>query len=301
MRQIGTLSEESSAERFVDYLTTLGIAAQSEADDGKWLVWIRDENQIEAAREELSKFQANPGAEPYQAARQRAYEIRSEEAKKRMEATKQFHQVRDVWSAPLSKKAPIVFALIVICIALAVMGGGSVFASSFGVVDHYLRFADFRAFEATGDAFVSIKAGQIWRVFTPALLHGSLMHLAFNLYWIYLLGTQIESKIGRLKFLGLTLAGAALPNILQAFLDGPNFLGISGVVFAYFGYVMVRRNDGYLLSQFTIILILGMFLLDFISYRTGAGNTAIWCHAGGLAVGVLMGYYPDWIAASRRP
>lgn len=282
MRQIGSLSDQIAAERFVDYLTTIDVSSHCEEDGGEWLIWIKDENLVESAREELGKFLADPEARIYQQAKQQAHEIRSEVARQRIQAHKNFHHARDAWNAPLSKRAPTVFALIVTCIALAVMGGGSVFGEEFGMLDRYLMFS-----------FHGIRAGQLWRIVTPALLHGGPFHLAFNMYWVYMLGAQIEAKIGRWSFLGLTLAGAAFPNLLQAFLVGPNFLGISGVVFAYFGYIIVRLKDGYILSTLTIYIILGFFILDL----AGVGfysNVAIWAHAGGLITGVVIGYARDW-------
>ena len=107
------------------------------------------------------------------------------------------------------------------------------------------------------------------------------------------LGAQIEAKLGRWRFTSLTLAGAAIPNLLQASFVGPNFLGISGVVFAYFGYILLRRKDGYHLSTVTIVLILGLFVLDFTPFGL-IKNVAVWAHAGGLATGAFIGYLPEW-------
>ena len=57
MRQAGTLSSKQDAERFANYLLTLGITAKVEAGaDGEASVWIHDENQLDESKRELETF-----------------------------------------------------------------------------------------------------------------------------------------------------------------------------------------------------------------------------------------------------
>ena len=48
-----------------------------------------------------------------------------------------------------------------------------------------------------------ILAGQLWRLITPVLLHGSLMHIAFNMYALFILGPGLERFYGHKRFLAL--------------------------------------------------------------------------------------------------
>lgn len=297
MRQIGSLENETLAARFVDFLKTIDIPAQADADDETWLIWVRDENQIGTAREELRKFTADPDAQAYLAAGRQAEQMRAAEIKRKMEVKKNFHKVGNNWSEPLSKRAPLTMALIVLCVVAAVLGGGFN-KSKYSSIDRVLMFADPAIKQVrAGDSFFNIARGEIWRVVTPIFLHGGLLHILFNLIWIYQLGSQIESKIGTRRYILLILAAAAIPNLLQGFLVGWNFLGISGVVFALFGYMWLRQRDGYVLSQQTIMIVLAMFVLGFTPMF--GGHIAVWAHAGGLAVGAGIGYLPELLKGRR--
>lgn len=52
-----------------------------------------------------------------------------------------------------------------------------------------------------------IIAGQLWRLFTPALLHGSIMHIGFNMYALVVIGSGLERFFGHGRYLLLYLAG----------------------------------------------------------------------------------------------
>ena len=293
MRQIGSIDNGQLAERFVDYLKTKDISAQSDEEADRWIIWVRDENQLESAKSELADFQTNPEADIYQDAARRAAEIRSKEIKKRMEVKKNLHKVRGNWTGPLSKRAPVVFYLMVACVVVGVLGG-----SHTGVTwaKRLLKFTDVYDPNATS-LFYNIFRGQVWRLITPIFLHapwtgiGGILHIAFNLYWLQFMGSQIEARLGWKKFIVFVLAAAIIPNVMQAVIVGPNFVGISGVVYALFGYILIRRRDGYILSDFIIMLMLAFLVLDFTPMRFFPG-VAVWAHAGGFGVGVALGYWP---------
>lgn len=301
MRQIGSLDSESRAERLIDYLKTIEISAQSDDDNGRWLIWVKDENRLDEAREAFEEFKSDPDAQKYIDAKQKAYEIRSAEIQKRIKVKKNIREVRTGWSGPLSKRAPAVFWLMVICGAVAILGGSHV-----GVnwAKQWLKFANVYDVNFDGTAFYSIRQGQFWRLITPIFLHApwgdlfGVLHIVFNLYWMRFLGSQIETKIGSARFLVLVLATAVIPNVLQAILVHPNFVGISGVVYGLLGYVLVRRRDGYFIDQFYTMVLLVFLVLDFTPMSMFPGSVAVWCHAGGFGVGALIGYLPELVKRS---
>lgn len=291
MRQIGSFDNETHAVRFVDYLKTIGISAHSTKDESKWLIWVRDENDRTPAGEAWEQFVADPESQPYLEAGVRAERIRLKEIQEKRKSSANVEPASETWSLPSASNAPVTIALIVLCILVAALGGGF---GTYGQLDRALSFTDLLAqpgFLTTDNIFFNISRGELWRIITPILLHADLMHVGFNLYWLFFLGSQIESRIGSPKFAVLALATAAIPNLLQAMLSGPNFLGISGVVYGLLAYMWIRRGDGYLISQQTMVIVMIFFVLGF----TPQFNHAVWAHGGGLLVGGAIGYFPEFL------
>ena len=305
MRQIGTLASEVLAERFIDYLVTREISATSEEDGDCWIIWVRDENHLDIARGELQKFEADPHAEAYQV-QQQAAELRAAELKRRRAAKKNLVEMKGSWNAPITKRAPLVTAIIVACVALAVFGGGWNDNQN-TAIGRALMFADpGNPAVVGGDGLANIRAGQVWRLLTPIFLHGGLIHLIFNMFWIYHLGGQLESKLGAARFLAIVVVTGVASNLLQYSLANYNFVGISGVVFGLFGYIWMRivhdPTSGYRLSQQTIVIILIFFGIGFTGLLDiGGHGIANWAHAGGLGAGIILGLLPEWLSSKRRP
>jgi GlpG protein len=175
----------------------------------------------------------------------------------------------------------------------------------------YAEFVSYLRERATyqfysGPLFVKIGQGEVWRLFTPALLHYDFLHILFDLIWLYILGTQIESRVGWFRYSCIVLLGAALTNISQYLASGPLFLGMSGVVTTLFGFIWMRQRrapwEGYELHRvviaFIVAFIVAMLLFQIVSFgfevagRNGIGpriaNTA---HLVGLVVGALLGRF----------
>ncbi|WP_445426163.1 rhomboid family intramembrane serine protease GlpG [Alishewanella sp. HL-SH06] len=145
------------------------------------------------------------------------------------------------------------------------------------------------SFQAANSALMLTEPAQIWRWITPILLHFSLTHIVFNLCWWFLLGQKIEQRAGSALLIQLTLSSALLSNGLQLALVGPDFGGLSGVVYALFGYCWLSDKlagkhhypvtDG--LAAF-MLLWLALGFMDVLWV-----NMANWAHLGGLACGLI--------------
>lgn len=151
------------------------------------------------------------------------------------------------------------------------------------------EFIQFTTLEA------ALRAGQVWRLWTPALLHFSVLHLAFNLLWLWEFGRRIEEVQGRWRLLEGVLILAPLSNVAQWWVgDGPMFGGLSGVVYGLLGYLIVAgrlTRDPRLTLQPALVVILLVFLVFFSTGLTAAfglhiANAAHW---GGLLAGILWG------------
>ena len=157
-------------------------------------------------------------------------------------------------------------------------------------------------FEAGVWGLGDIARGQVWRLVTPIFIHMSFLHLLFNLFWLRDLGGMIETRRGTWTLAGLVLAGAAIPALAQNFWDGPYFGGMSGVVYALFGYVWMKgRYQPHLnmgVNQNTVTIM----LIWLVVCMTGlVGPVANAAHVFGLIVGLVWGFFPaGWRQLRRR-
>lgn len=133
-----------------------------------------------------------------------------------------------------------------------------------------------------------IKAGQYYRIITGAFLHGGILHLAFNCYALYVIGSQLESYLGKVRYLIIYLFSAVTASLFSVIFNSNPSIGASGAIFGlmgalvYFGY-HYRVYLGNVLKSQIIPLILFNLLIGALS--TGIDNFA---HIGGLIGGLLI-------------
>jgi GlpG protein len=298
MRQIGTLPSQQHAELLADYLLTEGIPAQTDQDGANWAIWVREENQLDQAKRILDEFRQRPDEPKYKQAVSEAAVIRTKQSRQRAKQAKQMVDMRRQWNQPLRRRAPLVFVLIALSVFVSLITAFGDLRQ--GEVYNALLFTDLRVFQQTGDGMLQIKHGQLWRLVTPIFLHGNLLHLGFNMLWLYSLGVQIEVRRGTVGFGVMVLLLAVVSNLAQYLLGGgPHFLGMSGVVFGLFGYVWLRQRiaptDGFFISEFNVFIMLFVLVLGFTGSLNGVagGGIANYAHLGGLLGGVAVGaIYP---------
>ncbi len=154
--------------------------------------------------------------------------------------------------------------------------------------------------------FEKIQEGELWRLFTPVLLHGGILHIFFNVLWMFILSAQVERRLGWFRFSIFVLIASILSNTAQYLMTGPLFFGLSGIVTALFGFIWMRQKiapwEGYQLNKPTVwflsIFIGAMVLLQLIAFgfelagrpfiHLGIANTA---HLVGVGCGILMGRF----------
>ncbi len=138
---------------------------------------------------------------------------------------------------------------------------------------------------------VLVAAGEWWRLFTVVLLHGSLTHILFNMWAVWVLGPQIERGVGSWPLVSLYLASAAVGGAFFFYMgDGGVAVGASGAIFGLFGiwlsWAIHRRNTMQgraLLSQLGFLLLINAALP--LIFRGIAWEA----HLGGLLAGFLIG------------
>lgn len=89
----------------------------------------------------------------------------------------------------------------------------------------------------------ALSGGQIWRWFTPVLLHFGAVHLLFNLTVLVYLGRRVEAALGGFWLWGLVLSVGVASNLAQfAINPNPLFGGLSGVGYGLLGFVLVAQR-----------------------------------------------------------
>jgi len=285
MRQAGTIASQQDAERFSNYLLTLGITSKIEPSDGQWTVWIHDENQIPRSKQELEQFQLEPNDPRYKVAESAARAARKEAAEKKRLAERNFIDMRNEWANPWRRR-PVTIAMIIFSVLVYL-----------NVLESAVQDLSI----ATGDSLKEIKAGEVWRLVTPIFLHFGLLHILFNMFWLYDLGTMIERRIGSLRYALMILLIAIPSNYAQFAMTGPAFGGMSGVVFGLFGYAWVRGRleptSGLYLRPDIAFWMMAWFAL---CLTPAIPNVANWAHGVGLGLGAALGYLEHLFKSMRQ-
>jgi GlpG protein len=280
MRPIGQLDTEELASVFADYLLVHDIEGQLEPGKGGFTVWVVDEDRVDEAKGLLSRFRSMPDAEEFHKASEAAAERRREEKRAAKEAEKKLKRPGAFpWVMP---RGGLTLILLGICVGVGLL-------TQLGESAEWTRWFMISKAE--------VQRGQVWRLFTPIFLHFTLWHLLFNLLWLRDFGTILETKIGTWRFAGTVAALALASNLSQYAVAGPNFGGMSGVVYGLFGYLWMRNrvdpHFGVFISPMAsgllmVFLALGIFGL--------LGPTANAAHLSGLLAGGAMG----WAGAKGR-
>jgi rhomboid protease GluP len=137
-----------------------------------------------------------------------------------------------------------------------------------------------------------ILQGQVWRLITPVFLHGSILHLALNMYALVILGRSLEVIYGSGRFLTLYLIGGFAGNVVSFLFSPSPSLGSSTAIFALIAAeaVYVYQNRTYYGSRARPILmnILFVAMLNFIiGLSPGIDN---WGHLGGFMAGLAFAW-----------
>lgn len=159
-------------------------------------------------------------------------------------------------------------------------------------------------FELIGSAYYEglgsvegVAEGQWYRLLTSMFLHGSPMHIIFNMFSLWWIGGPLEAALGRARYLSLYLvsglAGSALTYLIESPLQ-PS-LGASGAIFGLFGAtaVLMRRLN------YDMRPILALLVINLI-FTFGMSNIAWQAHIGGLVAGVVIGYAMVHAPRERR-
>ena len=134
---------------------------------------------------------------------------------------------------------------------------------------------------------VLVKAGQVWRLLTSVFLHIGIIHLLVNMYSLFIIGGQLETFLGKAKYLIVFLVSGLIGSLFSCIMHNTVSAGASGAIFGllgsllYFGYHYRLYLGSVLKSQIIPIIVLNL-IIGFMS-----NNIDNFAHIGGLIGGYL--------------
>jgi GlpG protein len=285
MRLIGRLPHEADARRFLAYLGTQQTELQLRPAEGGWELWVLDEDRVAGAAAEWEAFRQDPAAERYrqaeaEAQRRRQAELDRALLSKRDTIVERRHRPRTSWRA-----TPVSLAVIILCgMATAAIRFGDNKAATLQLQLTEQRSADRWSFNLP-----ELWSGEVWRLFTPSLIHFDALHLLGNASWFYLFGRVLEQTRTRGRFITFLLLLAIGSNVAQYVAHGPNFGGLSGVDCGLFGFLwfksQFRPEAGFHLPPEQTVFFAGWMLIALTGAVGAIANTA---HLAGLGLGILL-------------
>ena len=257
------------------YLWRHGVAHRIVENEGRRILLVRQLDQIDGVREVYARLR------------------RGEALPEQPQLPKT--QRRSRGSA---RAVPVTLALI----ALSLLG----FLVA-AVFTPWLSLFTFFPFEIIDNRILFAPMGQqYWRLLTPIFLHFNLLHIVFNMLWLWDLGSRVELVQGRWRLLGIVLLIGVASNFTQAVAQQSVFGGMSGVDYGLLGYCWIwgwLRRDPVLHVPIPVMAImLGMLVLGMtgVMQLMGVGAIANAAHIGGLVMGLLLGVVTVLITPRAR-
>lgn len=139
-----------------------------------------------------------------------------------------------------------------------------------------------------------IKSGQWYRIITAMFMHGGFLHLAFNMYALYIIGNYAEGIYGTYRFITYYFITGIVGNVAtHIFYYDSLSVGASGAIFGLVGVLFgagFRKDTPFFLKPITGSALLPMIVINVVlGFIPGSGiNNA--AHIGGLLTGILLGY-----------
>ncbi|MBI9043096.1 MAG: rhomboid family intramembrane serine protease [Anaerolineaceae bacterium] len=181
----------------------------------------------------------------------------------------------------------VTYILLGLTILIYLMQQGSVLL--FGEIAPGVDFVSFWGMKIN----IAIQRGQLWRLFTPMVLHGSVLHIGFNMYALYVLGQQLERFYGPFRFLLLYIIAGFAGNVASFILSPANSLGASTAVFGLIaaqGIFIYKNRSLFGNKARSMLMNIGSIVMInlILGLSPGIDN---WGHLGGLIGGLMFAWF----------
>jgi membrane associated rhomboid family serine protease len=145
---------------------------------------------------------------------------------------------------------------------------------------------------------------------TYMFLHGSVLHLAGNMIFLWVFGDNVEDSMGHVRFLVFYLLCGIFAGLVHAFMSAPSDIpmigasgAVAGVIAAYLmlhprvrvWVLVLYRVPLRVSAGFALAVWIALQVVNVIMDASGNGGTAWWAHIGGLIAGAVL------VVFMRRP
>ena len=139
---------------------------------------------------------------------------------------------------------------------------------------------------------------EYWRLVTSGFLHDGILHIALNMFFLYMMGPMIENAIGRVNYVAVYVSALLAGSFgALAFTPLAPTVGASGAIFGVFGALLVvARDRGIPIWQSG----LGLTLVINLVFTLSIKGISIGGHIGGLIAGLIAGWAIVELGEKRR-
>ncbi len=272
---IGRINNPRAAQAFSDYMQTQQVKVTYRQLDGLYHLFITDPEDEDLACAELREFLTDPDNPKY-------LDASWNSGNPDFYHSSQTTQSGSAWKGFWNRSGLVTRVLFFISVGVTLL-------TAFGTqveVTRWLTIADITQWDGT---LSEIFSGQLWRLLTPIFLHFMLLHILFNMMWLWDLGGMVEKNQSSGFLLFFVVSIGILANVIQYLSTGPAFGGMSGVVYGLLGYIWMRSfkpASGYSLNNTVVVLMIVWLILGYTGILGPIGNAA---HLSGLILGVAYG------------
>ena len=255
MRRLLTTTDSDFMGQVYQYLRQQGIPVSVAEQGDKLELWLHQSSYEAAAKQLIEQFKDNP-------------QLHQTSARPLQRSSLLSDLLRNTgWLTRVVAALAVVFYLLLQIAPEAVLGS--------------LRISNY---------YGVYPFDQPWRFISPMLLHFSLMHLVFNVFWWWYLGGRIERSLGSSWLLAVLLFSGITANVAQYIVSGPNFGGLSGIVYGLLGFCWIYsfgRRTPLWLPPGLIVFMIGWLIIGYTDVLWV--NIANEAHLAGLLSGCLAG------------
>ena len=280
MIKAATLSTDVNLLPLSTILSRQGIRHQINEESGQQVIWVASEAEADLVRSAIAQYQDQGFGQENGSAEW----TRSQQGQEDWRIGGRNFTLR---LASEFRQAPVTLTLITCCLLIALVSQLGLAAGNVRVLFYPLISSD-NVFALLGSIDSPVT---FLRTLGPMFLHFSVLHIVFNLLWLWYFGRQLETYYPSWLFLLVVLLTSFVANTTQYLVSGyNNFGGMSGVVYGLVAYFWVlhsllpRSRLLFNNSMFTI------FVVALVVMEVFAGSwIATAAHLGGLVSGLVIG------------